>query len=420
MVRSRQPCRPRSAGAHRFSRGTPCTLFQPADCALTIDFARYCTPGDDMAPIMRALNPKLHVFHTRFNDLAPKLNAPCGACLTNMPVTACVKNRVVIVSLRTWNVCFREQIVRCRALNVLKRARSLYIVSFRAQAARQRGPTMRRYHPKPFNEVPVSFELDLKLKEASMLNPLKLETWEIAERAINEWLAKNEPETIPMPSFAGIQWKKLFLPNGTVLRTVFGGKNHHCRVEDDQLRYEGKATSPSGFANLVGGIRRNAWKVIWILFPQSQTWQLANDLRPARSRRQASRPAPLASGDQPPRPARPEPASAGCCRCGQCVPADAGYDEDQRPAAVGQPTVCLDRQPKQAAAPLAQDLQQLAVEARKEECKRERAEQQARHVSPPGERTCLNQCDEARAGLIDRRQRGPCRRRQLSGAALLL
>lgn len=148
---------------------------------------------------------------------------------------------------------------------------------------------MRRYHPNPFNEVPISHKVDIRLNAASMINQLGLEPWEIVEEAIDDWLAKNEPGAIPMPQIAGVQWKKLFLPNGTVLRTIFNGKNYHCRVDDDELLYEGKATSPSRFANMVGGLRRNAWKVIWVLLPETRTWQLADDLRPARPIRTARR-----------------------------------------------------------------------------------------------------------------------------------
>jgi hypothetical protein len=92
----------------------------------------------------------------------------------------------------------------------------------------------------------------------------------------------NNPDSFLMPATFGFQWKHLFLPNGTLLRTVFNGKNYHCMVDQDHIRYDGKAISPSGFANTVGGIRRNAWKVIWIHFPNSQTWKLAAALRPKK------------------------------------------------------------------------------------------------------------------------------------------
>jgi hypothetical protein len=86
-----------------------------------------------------------------------------------------------------------------------------------------------------------------------------------------------------MPVIAGYQWKSLFLPNGTLLRTVFNGKNFHCLVEDDRIHFNGQSVSPSGFANAVGGMRRNAWKVIWVLFPNTSEWKLAGTLRAGRN-----------------------------------------------------------------------------------------------------------------------------------------
>lgn len=68
-------------------------------------------------------------------------------------------------------------------------------------------------------------------------------------------------------------------PNGTLLRTVFNGKNFRCLVEEDRIFYNGREVSPSGFANAAGGVRRNAWKVMWIPFPNSSVWKLAGTLR---------------------------------------------------------------------------------------------------------------------------------------------
>jgi hypothetical protein len=115
---------------------------------------------------------------------------------------------------------------------------------------------------------------------------------------------------LTMPATSGYQWKRLFLPNGTLLRTVFNGKNTHCLVEGDQILYDGKAISPSGFVNAAGGIRRNAWKSTWIIFPDSKHWTLADTLRPARPKR-ARRPpvtaAQRAPAAQPPTACPPEP-----------------------------------------------------------------------------------------------------------------
>jgi hypothetical protein len=130
--------------------------------------------------------------------------------------------------------------------------------------------------------LPLSLELYQHLIAASVRSGFKKETWEIGAAAIREWLVRNDPDGFPMPATSGYQWKHLFLPNGTLLRSVFSGKNFHCLVEGDHIRYNGEIISPSGFANAVGGVRRNAWKVIWILFPDSSAWKLAGALRPKK------------------------------------------------------------------------------------------------------------------------------------------
>ena len=127
--------------------------------------------------------------------------------------------------------------------------------------------------------LPISLELHRQLAAASLRSGYQKEIWEIGAVAIREWLVRNDPEAFAMPANAGYQWKHLFLPAGTLLRTVFDGKNFHALVEGDKLVFDGKATSPSGFANAVGGVRRNAWNVIWILFPNDPTWKQAGRLR---------------------------------------------------------------------------------------------------------------------------------------------
>jgi hypothetical protein len=138
---------------------------------------------------------------------------------------------------------------------------------------------MEKPHPAPGMSLPISLELYQQLAGASISTKFEKETWEIAAAAIREWLVRNAPDSFTMPTTSGYQWKHLFLPDGTLLRTIFNGKNFHCLVEGDHIRYNGEITSPSGFANAVGGVRRNAWKVIWILFPSTSTWKLAGALR---------------------------------------------------------------------------------------------------------------------------------------------
>jgi hypothetical protein len=166
---------------------------------------------------------------------------------------------------------------------------------------------MRRHHPQPRMEIPISIELWQKLICGSVDSMYEKEDWEIAAEAIEAWTRKKNPDAIPMPAAGGYQWKNLFLPTGTLLRTVFDGKNYHCTVEGDHILYNGKPVSPSGFVNAVGGIRRNAWRCIWILFPDSKDWKLAETLRTRERSRRACKPVRDMQQTPPTQPAAARP-----------------------------------------------------------------------------------------------------------------
>ncbi len=141
---------------------------------------------------------------------------------------------------------------------------------------------MNRSPPQPQMAVTIAMETYTKLCAASSDTGYQKEVWEIASEAVRDWLVRNAPDSFDMPTISGVQWKDVFLPSGTLLRTIFQGKNYHAIVEGDKLLHDGEATSPSRFANGVGGAGRNAWKVIWVLFPKTTTWKLAQTLRQAR------------------------------------------------------------------------------------------------------------------------------------------
>lgn len=77
----------------------------------------------------------------------------------------------------------------------------------------------------------------------------------------------------------GYQWKQLFLPDGTRLRASFGRTHYFAVVQGAEIRYGEQAVSPSGFANLKGSGNRNAWKAVWLRFPGSELWVLADVCR---------------------------------------------------------------------------------------------------------------------------------------------
>ena len=177
---------------------------------------------------------------------------------------------------------------------------------------------MKTPHPDPFQYIPIGHLASVNVGMATMDGK---QDWEVVEQAIDEWMRKHAPGQAGEPEFAGYQWKSLFLPHGTVLRTVFKGKSHHCRVDVDQILYQGEACSPSGFVNAVGGVRRNAWKSVWLLFPDAKHWQLADTLRtrkhPVAPRRAAHtarpakvQPAAVKAPKAPVAPRAPLPAPA--------------------------------------------------------------------------------------------------------------
>ncbi len=155
---------------------------------------------------------------------------------------------------------------------------------------------MRRQHPNRQMDIPISLEIYQQLCGASINTGFAKEDWEIAAEAIDEWVRRHDPDALATPAHSGYQWKRLFLPDGTVLRTVFAGKNYHCVVEGGRIVFQGKDVSPSGFVNAVGGMRRNAWLCAYVLFPDTKQWQLADTLRPRRPRRprEQERPSPPA------------------------------------------------------------------------------------------------------------------------------
>ncbi|MEJ7805425.1 MAG: hypothetical protein WKG03_05840, partial [Telluria sp.] len=162
--------------------------------------------------------------------------------------------------------------------------------------------------------IPISMQVHYQLLRASTDTGFEKEDWEIAAEAIDEWVRRHDPDALSTPPHSGYQWKHLFLPDGTVLRTVFGGKNYHCVIEGDRIVFNGKDVSPSGFVNAAGGIRRNAWLCTWILFPDTRQWQLADALRSKRPRRPRTQERPTALAPATPPAAASAPASVAPVR----------------------------------------------------------------------------------------------------------
>jgi hypothetical protein len=101
----------------------------------------------------------------------------------------------------------------------------------------------------------------------------------VLSEALRAWLATHSPTTMDREPEAGYQWKELFLPEGTLLRTTFNSHTTHAEVQGDRILCNDQALSPSQFANQLSGGGRNAWKVIWLRFPRSHVWKRAIHFR---------------------------------------------------------------------------------------------------------------------------------------------
>ncbi|MQA23608.1 hypothetical protein GEV01_29205 [Rugamonas sp. FT103W] len=116
----------------------------------------------------------------------------------------------------------------------------------------------------------------------------------------------------------GYQWKTLFLPEGTILKSWSYGENNYARVEGDQIIHNGRAVSPNQFAQSFARSTRNAWQDLFIRRPGDKTFKLACRLRDeliAASKTPVPAPAaipplPAASAQALPTPQTPPPASA--------------------------------------------------------------------------------------------------------------
>lgn len=101
--------------------------------------------------------------------------------------------------------------------------------------------------------------------------------------AIRAWISParqaGTPQQEATASGGGLQWKQLFLPDGTELRATFDRESLYAMVQDGQLRYGEHVVSPSCFANLHGSGNRNAWQAVWVRFPGNEQWFLADTCR---------------------------------------------------------------------------------------------------------------------------------------------
>jgi hypothetical protein len=107
--------------------------------------------------------------------------------------------------------------------------------------------------------------------------------------AVEFWLndLKQFPKTADPDGLRGYQWKCVFLPEGTVLRSWSYGEHNYACVEDDHIIHNGKVVTPNQFARAFARSNRNAWQDLYIRRPGDQQFKLACLLRKEILREQA-------------------------------------------------------------------------------------------------------------------------------------
>ncbi len=150
--------------------------------------------------------------------------------------------------------------------------------------------------------VSLQVDTDTLLRLISQLK-LRGGTLDIAEAitsAIDLWLREQSKLSAGSDpaSVRGYQWKTLFLPDGTELRSWSYGEHNYARVIGDEIIHKGKTVSPNQFAQSFARSFRNAWTDLYIRRPEDKQFQLADRLRKELASQVASpAPAPALSLD---------------------------------------------------------------------------------------------------------------------------
>lgn len=129
--------------------------------------------------------------------------------------------------------------------------------------------------------LPASFETYQGLGNFMYEHDIKQEMYELVDSIINEWMEgfRNREAQRAADVLDGYQWKCLFLPDGTTLRTVYKRKSYLAHVEGSEIRFAGRSVSPGQFVDEVAQCPRNAWRTIWLRFPNDAEWKQAMTLR---------------------------------------------------------------------------------------------------------------------------------------------
>jgi len=136
------------------------------------------------------------------------------------------------------------------------------------------------YEPKQAIYLPIGDFLDLELHLMETRPGVKPETFIVD--LVQRWLAVDK-ERLALRrngrAIHGFQWKNIFLPDGTSLRTSHGDSVEFAKVVGDHIvSDDGTSLTPSSFANRHAK-GRNAWRFVWLRFPGDDYWIRAADCR---------------------------------------------------------------------------------------------------------------------------------------------
>ena len=136
------------------------------------------------------------------------------------------------------------------------------------------------YEPKQPIYLPVAVFLDLEFHLMDTRPGAKPETF-ITE-LVQRWLAVDKERFAlrrnGQPT-RGFQWKNIFLPDGTSLRTCHSDNVEFAKVVGDHIvSDDGTLLTPSLFANRHAK-GRNAWRFVWLRFPGDDYWIRAAECR---------------------------------------------------------------------------------------------------------------------------------------------
>jgi hypothetical protein len=129
--------------------------------------------------------------------------------------------------------------------------------------------------------LPASFHTYQNLGNFMYEHGLTQEMFEIVDTAVNAWMSdflKKEEQGLAF-RLEGYQWKDVFLPSGTTLRTVYKRTSYLAHIKSCAVIYEGRSLSPGEFVNEVAKCNRNAWRTLWVRFPNEDEWKPAMSLR---------------------------------------------------------------------------------------------------------------------------------------------